>query len=200
MKKEPTTKTQPRQTAKTDQHEQSQQTDQSLSHDVATSRHASRYLIIGITLAIFNFGFYTILANLIFKNSNLLWLSSLISTLVSTILAYILHSKITWKERQPTKTGVLNFFIWNALLAVVFSPSLTWFFGLFTPLYEFALQISEILHLPFNFDFIESTGVFILVNIVTMILNYFFYDRLVFNQKKDKKKDAKENKIHEPKN
>ncbi len=198
MKKEPTTKTQPRQTAKTAENNQNEHSDQ--YKQPTTKKRVSKFVVVGITLALFNYLFYTFLALVTIKNSELLWLSSLISTSITAVLAYILHSRITWKERQPTKTGILNFFIWNALLAVVFSPSLTWFFGLFTPLYEFALQIFEVLHLPFNFDFIESTGVFILVNIVTMILNYCFYDRLVFNQKKDKKKDAKENKIHEPKN
>ncbi len=152
----------------------------------STSKRVGKFFVVGITLSLSNYLFYTFLALAIIKNSELLWLSSLISTSVATILAYILHSRITWKERQPTKTGVLNFFIWNALLAVVFSPSLTWFFGLFTPLYEFAFQISEALRLPFNFDFIESTGVFILVNIITMILNYFFYDKLVFQQNEPK--------------
>ena len=63
----------------------------------STKKNASRYLIIGTSLAIFNFGFYSILANLIINNSDLLWLSNLIATAVTTILAYILHSKITWK-------------------------------------------------------------------------------------------------------
>ncbi len=149
----------------------------------------SKFFFVGLTLAIFNYLLYTFFALVIINNSNLLWLSSLISTSVTTVLAYLLHSRITWQERRPTKTGVINFFVWNALLAVVISPFFTWFFGLFTPLYEFALQISESLHLPFNFDFVESTGIFILVNIVVMFLNYFFYDRLVFGQKANPKED-----------
>ncbi len=172
------------------------QKDSTPKTQLTTKKRVSKFVVVGIILALSNYLFYTFLALIIIKNSELLWLSSLISTSVTTILAYFLHSKITWKERHPTKTGVINFFIWNALLAVVFSPFLTWFFGLFTPLYKFALQISEALHLPFNFDFVESTGIFILVNIVTMILNYFFYDRLVFGQKKNEK----ENKTHELKN
>ena len=155
-----------------------------------------KFFFVGLTLAIFNYLLYTFFALVIINNSDLLWLSSLISTSVTTILAYILHSRITWQERRPTKTGVVNFFVWNALLAVVISPFFTWFFGLFTPLYKFALQISEALHFPFNFDFVESTGIFILVNIVVMFLNYFFYDRLVFGQKANPKED----KTHASKN
>ena len=71
--------------------------------DVKTSKHASRYLIIGIILAAFNYILFTILSIVIINNNDLLWLSSLISTLITTLLAYILHSKITWKERPITK-------------------------------------------------------------------------------------------------
>ena len=62
--------------------------------DVAASKHATRYLIVGTTLALFNYGFYAILANLIIKNNDLIWLSTFIATAATTILAYILHSRI----------------------------------------------------------------------------------------------------------
>ncbi len=162
---------------------------QNSTDQTSTSKRVGKFFVVGVTLALLNYLFYTFLALVIIKNNELLWLSSLISTSVTTVLAYILHSKITWQERRPTKTGVVNFFVWNALLAIVISPFFTWFFGLFTTLYEFALQISETLHLSFNFDFIESTGIFVLVNIVVMFLNYFFYDRLVFGQKANPKED-----------
>ncbi len=153
---------------------------QTLPPDVATSRHASRYLIVGITLTIFNFVFYTILANLIFNDSNLLWLSTLISTLATTILAYLLHSKITWKERPLTKTAIYKFFIWNLATALIISPTLTWLFTFFSALYDFLFTVSSLLFFPFSHDFVESTSVFVLTTLVTMILNYIFYDRLVF--------------------
>lgn len=154
------------------------------SKDVKTKEHAGRYLFIGIILTIFNYGTYAILANLIINNSDLLWLSMFISTALTTILAYILHSKITWKERDPGKSGIYKFFLWNIILTFFINPFFTQMFSYITPLYDFAFNISESLHLPFSYDFIQSTGAFILTAIVTMIINFLFYDKFVFGKNK----------------
>lgn len=152
--------------------------------DVKTGKHASRYLFIGIALAIFNYGLYALIANLIINNNDLLWLSSFIASAFTTILAYILHSKITWKERNPGKTGIYKFLIWNLLLTVAINPGFTQLFSLFTPLYELAFNIFQAMHIPFSYEFVQSTGAFVLTAIVTMILNFLFYDRFVFEKKK----------------
>lgn len=149
---------------------------------VKTSKHATRYFFVGVAITIFNFALYSILANLIIKNNDLLWLSTFISTTISTIVAYIAHSKITWKERNVTKHSIIRFFIWNALFAVAIGPWLTQLFSHLTPLYEFAFHICEAIHLPFSYEFVLSTGAFVLTAIVTMILNFLFYDRFVFGK------------------
>lgn len=158
---------------------------ESFTPDVSTSHHAGRYLVIGITITIFNFGLYSVLANLIINNNDLLWLSTLISTLASTILAYILHSKITWKERPLTKTAIYKFFIWNLATAIFIGPFFTQLFSLITPLYDLAFNIFQSLNISFTYDFVQSTGAFALTAIVTTILNFFFYDRFVFGKKKN---------------
>ena len=154
--------------------------------DVSTARHAGRYILVGITIAAFNYLVYQLIARLLIKNSDLLWLSNLIATTLAVIVAYILHSRITWKERSPGRSGIIRFFIWNAALALAISPGLTWFFGLFHPVYDFAHQITTGIGLPFDHDFIESTGIFFLVNIVIMIINFLFYDKFVFGKSKSK--------------
>lgn len=151
--------------------------------------HAARYFVVGISLTIFNYGFYSILANLIINNNDYIWLSSIISTVATTILAYILHSKITWKERDVTKTAIYKFFIWNALLAFAIGPWITQLFSLITPLYDLAYNICQNLHINFTYEFVQSTGAFILGAIITMILNYLFYDKFVFG--KSKKQEEK---------
>lgn len=151
--------------------------------------HKTRYFVVGVSLAIFNYGFYSILANLIINNNDYIWLSSIISTVVTTILAYILHSKITWKERGITKTAIYKFFIWNALLAFAIGPWITQLFSLITPLYDLAYNICQNLHINFTYEFVQSTGAFILGAIITMILNYLFYDKFVFG--KSKKQEEK---------
>ena len=147
---------------------------------VKTSLRVGKFAVIGIILALFNFAVYTFLARVIFNTNELLWLDSIISYTLATILAYFLHSKITWKERPITRRSVLMFFLWNGITAIAISPFLTWLFGLITPVYEFAYNLSANLHLPFDYNFIESTGIFCLTTAVTMILNYLFYDKLVF--------------------
>ena len=145
-----------------------------------TAKRAGKYVIIGIVLTAFNFLVYTLLARIIFNNNELLWLDSMISYILATFLAYILHSKITWKERDPGKTGIIKFFAWNLITALAISPFLTWLFSLITPVYEFAFNISTNLGLPFDYTFIESTGIFGFTTIITLTLNYLFYDKLVF--------------------
>lgn len=152
--------------------------------DVSTARHASRYVLVGITIAVFNYLVYQLIARLFIKDSNLLWLSNLIATTLAVIVAYILHSRITWKERNPGKYGIIRFFIWNAALALLISPGLTWFFGLFHPIYDFTHHITSSIGLPFDHDFVESTGIFIFANIVIMIINFLFYDKFVFGKSK----------------
>lgn len=153
---------------------------------------ATKYLIIGIFLTLFNYALYTLIVRLIFKNNDLLWLATLISTVITTFVAYALHSKITWKERNPGKLGIYKFLIWNFSVALAIGPFLTWLFGLITPLYELAFNISSAMHLPFDYDFVHSTGAFVLTSIVTMILNFLFYDKIVFGKKKEEEKEEKE--------
>ena len=157
-----------------------------------TAKRASKYVVIGIILTAFNFIIYTLLARTIFVNNELLWLDTMISYILATFLAYALHSKITWKERNPGKIGIIKFFAWNLITALLISPFLTWFFGLLTPFYEFVYNISTNLNLPFDYAFIESTGIFGFTTIITMTLNYLFYDKLVFgtnNETRTKDKD-----------
>lgn len=156
-----------------------------------TSEHAIRYLIVGIVITVFNYGFYTVLSNIIINNNHFLWLSTLISTTISTFIAYLLHSRITWKERPITKTAKYKFLIWNLAGAFIVGPLLTQLFSFFNPIYDFAYQIIEALHIPFTYEFTLTTGVFIIVSFIIMIINFLFYDKFVF----DKSKNPKEEKI-----
>ena len=149
-----------------------------------TKKRIGKFAIIGIILALFNFAIYTFLARVIAGTNELLWLDSIISYALATILAYFLHSKITWQERHPGQSGIIKFFLWNFLTALLISPFFTWLFSFITPIYEFAYQISINLNLPFDYNFIESTGIFCFTTAVTMILNYLFYDKLVFGTPK----------------
>ena len=157
----------------------------SAQKDVKTSKHAVRYLIVGILVTGFNYALFAILSNLIIQDNNLIWLSNFIATAITTIVAYLAHSRITWKERNVTRHSIIKFFIWNAIITIAIAPGFTQLFSLFTPLYEFAHNITSAIHLPFSYEFVLTTGAFVLNSIVIMILNFLFYDKFVFG-KKDK--------------
>ena len=163
-----------------------------------TKKRVGKFIIIGIILTIFNFLVYTFIGRVILNNNDLLWLDSMVSYALATILAYILHSKITWKERHVTKTSVLMFFLWNGITAFLISPFFTWLFGFLTPFYQSIHQLCANLNLPFDYNFVESTGIYLLVAIVTLILNYLFYDKLVFGT--SKKSYSAEEKTYSGKN
>ena len=152
------------------------------------AHRASKFILIGIVITIFNFIIFSILARVI-NNNDLLWIDSAISYIAATFLAYLLHSKITWKKRTPGKIGIIKFFIWNLLTALLISPFFTWLFGFFSPIYQLAHQVSTSLHIPFDYDFIESTGIFCFVTAITMLLNFFFYDKLVFGKSKNEENE-----------
>ena len=154
----------------------------SSSSNVKTSKHAVRYFFVGVGVTLFYYVVYAILSNLIIKNNDFLWLSAFIATAIATIVAYFAHSKITWKERHVTKHSIIRFFIWNAILAIAINPGFTQLFSLLTPLYEFAFNIFQALHVPFSYEFTLTTGAFVLTAIVTMILNFLFYDKFVFGK------------------
>lgn len=152
-------------------------------HKTGVTKRASTFFVVGVVLTLFNFGLYTTLARIVIKNNDFLWMAVLVSSVVTTILAYILHSRITWREQKKGRREVIGFLIWNGFEAMVINPVLTWFFGLLTGLYQFAFGISSFLGLPFDYNFVESTGAFGLMTVVIMVLNFFCYDKLIFKKK-----------------
>lgn len=153
--------------------------------DVKTSKHASRYLIVGVLITGFNYVLYEILFNLILgSNKDLVWLSNFIATAITTIVAYFAHSRVTWKERIVTKHSIIRFFIWNAIITIAITPGFTQLFSLFTPLHEFIYNVTNSMHLQLPYEIVITTDAFVLNSIVIMILNFFLYNKFVFGKKK----------------
>ena len=95
-----------------------------------------KFVGVGITVTIIDYLVYSFVVMVLFGgNTDQVWLGSIISGAVATIAAYILHSKITWKGRDPGKYGILKFFGWNILLVAAIRPLFTLFFGLLDGLY-----------------------------------------------------------------
>lgn len=137
---------------------------------------------VGIAATIADFLLYELALHTVFQGN--LTASAIAAGVGATFVAYIGHSKITWKTRDPGKWGIVKFFLWNAFMVALVRPILVWFFDLLTGLYEFGLWLCQAIHLPFDYEFVESTGVYILMTIVTLVLNYLFYGRVVFSKEK----------------
>ncbi len=144
-----------------------------------------KFIGVGFTAAAVDYGIYELCLLVFFGNNNdMIMVSQLISLVVATFVAFVLHSNITWKGRDPGKLGIIKFFIWNLVVLLLMRSFLSWFFTLLTGLYEFGFMLTSAIHLPFSFEFIQSTSIFIMMNIVTMTINYFFYDNFIFGKNK----------------
>ncbi len=150
-----------------------------------TKKRATRYFFLGLLNTAIGYGIYEVLALTIFRGE-LLWVATLVSGTIGIFTGYYMHSKYTWVGRKVGKEQVARFFIWNVISSVLVKPVLTKIFELPEFLYKFAFSIFEALHIPFSYEFVRSTGIFVLITAVIMIINFLVYDRFVFGKKKEK--------------
>ncbi len=149
-----------------------------------------KYVGVGIGVTLIDFVTYSLLMALVFsENVDMVGVASVISGIVATFAAYLLHGNITWKTRDPGKFGIVKFFAWNAFMVILLRPLMSVVFKSFTGLYQFGYMISSVIHLPFEYDFVENTGIYLLMTVVTMILNFLCYDRVVFGSADKKQRE-----------
>ncbi len=146
------------------------------------------FFVLGVITTLIELIFYTISARII-NNNDLLPVSALIGGIIGTVFAFFLNSRLIWKNSKVTKREISIFFIYNIGKTFTLKTFFTWVFGLIKPVYEFAFSISSGLGLPFDYDFVESTGVFAFTALVCMTITYFTYDKIVFKNKNDDTKD-----------
>ena len=156
------------------------------------TKQKGKYLIFGLLNTGINYGMYEALALLVFKGENQLWIATLISGTISIFVGYFLHSKFTWKDREVGKVQLGKFFIWNVVMNVAVRPLLTLFFGLFGFLYQFAFNICQGIGLGFSYEFVETTGNYVLMTAVVMVINFLVYDKFVFGKTKASEKKSEE--------
>lgn len=143
------------------------------------------YFVAGMTNTLIAYAIYEILALTVFRG-DLLPLASLVSGVVGIFTGYYFHSHFTWKGREIGKKVLGKFFTWNIITSTIIKPALTAFFQLsvFGLLYKLAFDICQFIHIPFSLEFVESTGIFVLVTAVLMVINFLIYDRFVFGKKR----------------
>ncbi len=150
-----------------------------------SKQRAEKYFFLGLLNTAIGYVIYEILALTIFSGEGKLPIASLVSGVISIFTGYYIHSHYTWRGRQVGKRQVARFFIWNILMATAVKPGLTWAFEFPKFLYELAFNIIKALRLPFSYEFVSSTGNFVLVMAIIMTINFLVYDRFVFSKKKD---------------
>ncbi len=148
------------------------------------TKQKGKYFVFGLLNTVINYGMYEVLALLVFKSENQLWIATLISGAISIFVGYYLHSQFTWKDRKIGKKQLGKFFIWNVVMNIAVRPLLTMLFGLFGFLYKFAFDICQSIGIGFSYEFVESTGNYVLMTAVVMVINYLVYDRFVFGESK----------------
>lgn len=140
------------------------------------------FVIVGVIVTLIDFIIYNIVIFLLKNSSESLFMAACVAGVVAAIMAYILHKNFTWRGRKTDKYTSLRFFAWNILLVLTVRPILVWIFGRLGGLYEFCFMIAKWLSLPFSLAFIKSTGVYGLMTVVTMTLNFIGYEKIVFRQ------------------
>lgn len=163
---------------------------ESADPNVSASR-ILKFAGVGFIAAVLDYAVYevcvlTFLSGFDFKQP----LAIVIAGAVSTVAAFFLHSNITWKERDPGKFGVIKFFIWNILIIEILRPQLTVLFDLefFHNFYQFVYMLVGWIPLFSSYVFVSSTTSYVLITIITMTLNFIFYEKFVFGSKKQGEK------------
>lgn len=146
------------------------------------------FITVGFTGTLVDFLVYSVLNRLIFTREDQLVFSGLCAGCVAMIVNFFLHKNFTWKDRTITPKTAPLFFLWNISIVLILRPVLINLFGYLDFFYNICYNINTGLSLPFSFSFIRNTGIYGFMTVVTMLVNFFGYEKIVFGQK-DLKKD-----------
>lgn len=147
-----------------------------------TAKRIGVFAVIGVILTIIDYAIYEILILSLLNNGDGTSIASAISGIIATIIAFFMHSKITWQDRDITKFNIIKFFVWNIVIMSLLRPFLVWIIGSIPGLKDLSYNIFS--WTTFGYDFIVSTIIYGLATIVTMTLNFLFYDKFVFKYSK----------------
>ena len=160
------------------------------SNEKTGAKKFGAFFILGVVTTLIELVFYTISARII-NNNDYLWVSALIGGIIGTMFAFILNSRLIWKNSKTTTREITIFFVYSIGKTFTLKTFFTWVFGFLIPVYEFAFSISSSIGLPFDYEFVESTGVFAFTALVCMMVTYFTYDKIVFKNKQTENESEK---------
>lgn len=143
----------------------------------------SKFFGIGVITTLIEYIIFTIVARIL--GNDFLWLATLLGGIVGIIAGFILNTKFVWADKKAGKQEMVEVFGYGMLKTFLLKEGFTFLFKLITPVYQFAYTISSAIKLPFDYDFVESTGVFCFTALATMMITYLVYNKLIFTKKKD---------------
>ncbi len=143
------------------------------------------FLVVGVVNTLLDFTFYTLLSQMIFKDS--IGVAGIVSGTIALFIAFLTHSFITWRGTEISHKTLLRFFVVTGFGMWIIRPLLLSLFITLTSFYYWVHTISFTLGLPFSYDFVAKTGAFGFMVIIVLIYNYFTYDRLVFKNSNQSK-------------
>lgn len=138
------------------------------------------FFFVGLFNTFIDFIIYTI-ATLVFGTP--VTLATVLSGTISSISTFFTHGKITWQNQNLNKSSFIRFAVWCLIMVTMLRPFVAFVAEQLTPLYQFAFTITSFLHIPFSYNFVRNTGIFVIIAAVVMILNFTIYEKVVFKQK-----------------
>ncbi len=142
------------------------------------------FLGVGGVNTLLDFICYSLLVHLIGYDSSSILLVGIISGTIALIIAYTTHRLITWRDRKTTKSSIIKFFIATGFGLWVIRPLLLFLFIKFNSLYIAALDtIERFTDIALSYNFVASTGAFLMMTVILMIYNYLTYNNFVFPKK-----------------
>ncbi|MCL2038675.1 GtrA family protein [Candidatus Saccharibacteria bacterium] len=145
-----------------------------------TGKRVGIFALVGIVNTLFDYILFMIFASFL---SNVV--ASLISATFAIVLAFFLHKKFTWGDRQTSRASMIQFLVFTAAVMWGIRPFLIWGLtaastGFMLPLYEFAHFILRFL----SYDFVVRTGIFAFATLATLTINYLLYNKIIFRHAK----------------
>lgn len=141
------------------------------------------FLGVGVVNTLLDFGFYTILTSLVFKNGEHIALAGFISGTFGLICAFLTHGFITWRGSHLSHKTILKFVLFTGFGMWVIRPLLLSLFIKLTGLYEWVYNVLNNIGLHFSYNFVANTGAFGFMLVIVLVYNYFVYEHFVFTQK-----------------
>ena len=148
-----------------------------------TSKRPLVFLGVGVFNTLIDFGFYTFLTSVFFKNGKEIALAGLISGTFALICAFITHGFITWRGSHINHKTLLRFFLFTGFGMWVIRPILLSLFIKLHGLYTWVHHLFDKLGIHFSYNFVSNTGAFGFMLLIVLTYNFVVYEKYVFKFK-----------------